>query len=163
MIFGRMIKCLQKGFAKFIFIIVIFAAAGSFNALLAQVSFTTICPQKKIGKSDYLQLQFKVANAANVENISPPSFKNFSVVSGPNQESGMTSINGKVDQYVSISYFLKPNSTGNFTIPPATAKADGKELQSNPVNVEVTDAPSSSAGNNSANPLSPFANMNLDL
>ncbi|MEP6949136.1 MAG: BatD family protein [Ginsengibacter sp.] len=160
-----MITCLQKGFAKLFFILVIFAATGSCNALFAQVSFTTVCPQKKIGKSEYLQLQFKVANASNVENITPPSFKNFSIVSGPNQESGMTSINGKVDQYVSISYFLKPNSTGNFTIAPATAKADGKELQSNPVNVEVTDAPSSSAGNNSANSLSlsPFANMNLDF
>ncbi len=80
----------------------------------AQPSFTAICPQKKIGKNEYLQVQFKVENAANVETIIPPSFKNFSIVSGPNQESGMTSINGKVDQYVSISYFLKPNSTGTF-------------------------------------------------
>ena len=119
--------------------------------------------QKKIGKNDYLQVQFKVENASNVETIIPPSFKNFSVVSGPNQESGMTSINGKVDQYVSISYFLKPNSTGNFTIAPATAKADGKEFHSNPVNVEVTNASSSSAGNNPANSLSPFGNMNFDF
>ena len=118
---------------------------------------------KKIGKNDYLQVQFKVENASNVETIIPPSFKDFSVVSGPNQESGMTSINGKVDQYVSISYFLKPNSTGNFTIAPATAKADGKEFHSDPVNIEVTNASSSSAGNNSANSLSPFGNMNFDF
>jgi hypothetical protein len=163
-----MIKYLQKGFAKFFFILVFSAATGSYNTLFAQVTFTTVCPQKKIGKGDYLQLQFKVANASNVEKITPPSFKNFSIISGPNQESGMTSINGKVDQYVSISYFLKPNSTGNFTIAPATATADGKELQSNPVNVEVTNAPSSSTGSNSANPLSasplsPFAGMNFDF
>ena len=121
------------------------AATGSYSSLhLPRPSFTTVCPQKKIGKNDYLQVQFKVENASNVETIIPPSFKDFSIVSGPNQESGMTSINGKVDQYVSISYFLKPNSTGNFTIAPATAKADGKEFHSNPVNIEVTNASSSS-------------------
>src|SRR5450432_2233051 len=158
-----MIKCLQKGPAKFLFILVFIAATGSYNASFAQPSFTTVCPQKKIGKNDYLQVQFKVENASNVETIIPPSFKDFSVVSGPNQESGMTSVNGKVDQYVSVSYFLKPNSTGNFTINPATAKADGKEFHSNPVNIEVTNASSSSAGNNSASSLSPFGNMNFDL
>ena len=84
-------------------------ALCSYNISFAQVNFTAVCPQKKIGKNDYLQIQFKVENASNVESIIPPSFKNFSIVSGPNQESGMTSINGKVDQYVSIGYYLKPN------------------------------------------------------
>src|SRR5450755_3255223 len=111
-----MIKYLQKGSAKLLFILVFITAIGSYSALLAQPSFTAICPQKKIGKNDYLQLQFKVENASNVESIDPPSFKNFSIISGPNQESGMTSINGKVDQYVSISFLLKPHSPGNFTI-----------------------------------------------
>ena len=158
-----MIKCLQKGSAKLFFILVFLTATGRYATLFAQASFTAVCPQKKIGKNDYLQVQFKVENASNVETIIPPSFKNFSVVSGPNQESGMISINGKVDQYVSISYFLKPNSTGNFTIAPATAKADGKEFHSNPVNVEVTNASSSPAGNNLPNSLSVFGNMNFDF
>lgn len=142
-----MIKCLQKGSAKLFIILVFPAAIGSYNTSFAQPGFTTVCPQKKIGKNDYLQVQFKVENASDVETIIPPSFKDFSIVSGPNQESGITSINGKVDQYVSISYFLKPNSTGHFTIAPATAKADGKEFHSNPVHIEVTNASSSSAGN----------------
>jgi hypothetical protein len=158
----RMIKCLQKGFAKLFFILVFFAAICSYRTISAQAKFTAVCPHKKIGKNDYLQVQFKVENATNVETIIPPSFKNFSVVSGPNQESGMSNINGKVDQYVSISYFLKPNSTGNFTIAPATAKADDKELHSDPLNIEVTSAPSSGAGNNPA-ALSPFGNMNFDF
>ncbi|MGH2566650.1 MAG: BatD family protein, partial [Ginsengibacter sp.] len=101
----------------------------------------------------------------------PPTFKNFSVVSGPNQESGMTSINGKVDQYVSVSFVLKPNSPGSFTIGPATAKADGKEFKSNPLNVQVTNSttPTPSNPNNSANSLSafggrfPFPNLNFDF
>jgi len=158
-----MIKFLQKGFAKHFFILVFSAALCGYGTLSAQARFTAVCPQKKIGKNDYLQVQFKVENATNVESIIPPPFKNFSVVSGPNQESGMSNINGKVNQYVSISYFLKPNSTGNFTIAPATAKADDKEFHSDPVNIEVTNASSSGTGNNSAASLSPFGNMNFDF
>lgn len=165
-----MVRYLQKGFAKLLFFLVLLIALVAYNTSFAQANFTAICPQKKIGKNDYLQVQFKVEHAANVESIDPPSFKNFSVVSGPNQESGMTSINGKVDQYVSISYLLKPNSPGKFTIAPATAKADGKEFQSNSLNVEVTNSSTtSSSSNNPANSLSafggnsPFANLNFDF
>lgn len=167
-----MIIYLQKSFAKLLFSLVFIAAVGWHTDLFAQANFTAICPQKKIGKNDYLQVEFKVEHASNVESINPPSFKNFSVVSGPNQESGMTSINGKVDQYVSVSYLLKPNSPGNFTIGPATAKADGKNFQSDPVSVQVTNSSSTtpSTANNSASSLlsglggkSPFANLNLDF
>lgn len=168
-----MITHLQKGSAKLLLFLVFLIADVLHNTSFAQANFTAICPQKKIGKNDFLQVQFKVEHAANVESIDPPSFKNFSVVSGPNQESGMTSINGKTDQYVSISFLLKPISPGKFTIAPATAKADGKEFQSNSLNVEVTNSSStSSASNNSANSspafgggnsLSPFANLNFDF
>jgi hypothetical protein len=168
-----MITYLQKGSAKFLFFLVFLIALASDNISFAQANFTAICPQKKIGKNDYLQIEFKVEHASNVESIDPPSFKNFSIASGPNQESGMTSINGKTDQYVSISFLLKPISPGKFTIAPATAKADGKEFQSNSLNVEVTNSSStSSASNNSANSssafgggnsLSPFANLNFDF
>lgn len=166
-----MITHLQKDTAKLLFFLVFLIAVGSHDDLLAQANFTATCPQKKIAKNDYLQVEFKVDHVSNVESIDPPPFKNFSVVSGPNQESGMTSINGKVDQYVSVSFVLKPNSPGSFTIGPATAKADGKEFQSNPLNVQVTNSTTltPSNPNNSANSLSafggrfPFRNLNFDF
>ena len=160
---------LQKGSAKFLLILVFLTAPGSYAISFAQASFTAVCPQKKIGKNDYLQVQFKVENASHVETIIPPSFKNFSIASGPNQENGMTSINGKVDQYVSVSYYLKPNSPGHYTIGSAVAKADGKEFHSKPLDVEVTNSATQSSSANSpanslsafGNPLAPFGNMNF--
>ena len=57
---------------------------------------------------------------------------------------------------------MKPLKVGTFLIPPALAKADGKELRSNPVTITVTNASSSSkSGGNSF--TSPFANLTLDL
>jgi hypothetical protein len=165
-----MVKILQRIFYKGLFFLAVAAFSCSNNIALAQANFTVNCPQKTIVKNDYLQLQFKVENASNVESITPPQFKDFSIVSGPNQESGMTSINGKVDQYVSIGFVLKPNSTGKFTIGPANAKADGKLYQTRPVSIEVTNSSSSSssssslAGNsNPANSFPAFPNLNFDF
>ncbi len=164
-----MVKILQKTFYKGLFFLAVAVATCSFNISLGQANFTTICPQKAIGKNDYLQIQFKVENASHVESINPPEFKKFSIVSGPNQESGMTSINGKVDQYVSIGYVLKPNSTGKFTIGPAIAKADGKEYQTSPINIEVTNNSSSSSSSslagssNPSNSFPAFPNINFDF
>ena len=165
-----MVKTLQRTFYKGLFILAVTLGNCSYNISLAQAKFTIICPQKTVSKNDYLQIQFKVENASNVESITPPQFKDFSIVSGPNQESGMTSINGKVDQYVSIGFVLKPNSAGKFTIGPANAKADGKIYQTSPISIEVTKSSSSSSSssslagsNNPANSFPAFPNLNFDI
>lgn len=129
----------------------------------AQVSFSVVCSQKEIGKSDVLQISFKVENASNVESIIPPDFKNFVIVGGPNQQSGMTSINGKIDQYVSVGFNLKPKSTGTFVIGSAKATADGKTYSTQPVTITVTNQSSASPNNNQQNQLSPFSNFGFDF
>ncbi len=99
----------MKKFLHFIFfyLLLLFFNPG-IHSLQAQVKFSVICPEKKIGKNDFLQVQYMVQNASNVESIIPPRFKNFDIVSGPNQQSGMSIVNGKTDQYVAISFYLKP-------------------------------------------------------
>ena len=103
----------------------IFCLVAICNSSIGQVKFTAVASGKQISKNDYLQVQFVVENASNIEQIVPPSFKNFLVVSGPNQQSGMSNINGNVKQYIALEYILKPQRPGNFTLDPATAKADG--------------------------------------
>ncbi len=128
----------------------------------AQPRLSASASEKEISKNDYVEVQFSVENAVNVEHINPPVFRNFDVVSGPSQQSGMSNINGNVKRYIALSYVLKPRSTGKFTIPGATAKADGKDLRSNPVTITVTNASSSNkSGGNSF--TSPFANLALDM
>src|SRR4051812_20557244 len=121
----------------------------------SQAKFSAVCSDKKIGKNDYVQVQFMVENAQNVEAITPPSFRNFSIISGPNQSSGMTSINGNTKQYVSIDFVLKPQGPGTFTIGSASAKADGKEFHSTPVTIEVTSSSTTnkSGGSSYASPF----------
>jgi len=158
-----MIPFLPSGFSKTFIFLLFFTAIFACENSFAQVKFSAVCAQKKIGKNETLQVQFKVENASNVENITPPSFKNFNVVGGPNQESGMTSINGKVNQYLAIGYYLQPKSTGKFTIGAATAKADGKDFFSAPITIEVTNASTSQSNNTAPNPLSPLSNFGFDF
>lgn len=130
--------------------------------LKAQVKFTASVSSPQICKNEFVQLRFTVENAKEVQQISPPLFKNFIVVSGPNQESSMTMINGNVNQYISVNFVLKPKSPGNFTIEPATAEADGRKVKSNAVKISVSNtlADNNTGGSNFNSPfpgINPFS------
>ncbi|MGN6533803.1 MAG: BatD family protein [Ginsengibacter sp.] len=149
---------LKKIFTSFIFLTALLFARASFG----QVKFSVVCPDKKIGKNDLLQIQFKVEGASGVDNITPPSFKDFNIVSGPNQQRSVTNIDGKINQSVSIGFSLQPISTGKFTIGSATAIADGNNYKTNPITIEVV-AGSIVQQNNSNQNSSPFPNLNFDF
>lgn len=159
-----MITFLRSEFKINFFFFLLLPALFFVKNLEAQAKFNVVCPQKKIGKDDVLQVTFKVENAGNVENIIPPAFKNFTIVSGPNQESSQSNINGKVSGYVALGYTLAPTSTGKFTIGSAAAIADGQHLTTNPVTIEVVKG--SLAQSQSVNPpqnLPPLPNLNFDF
>ena len=127
--------------------------------LLAQVHFTASVSPSVIGKNETAELRLMVENARDVEQIIPPSFKDFIVVSGPNQESSMETINGVTKQYIGFTYQLQPKAKGNFTIGQAIAKADGKVLKTNPVILKVTNATASTNQNNSGFPFSGLSSL----
>ena len=135
----------------------LFLLSGHFAG--AQIKFSASITPSQIGKDEFAQLKLTVENAREVQQINPPQLKDFVIVSGPNQESGMSVVNGNVNKYIALSYIIKPKGVGNFSIPPAMAKADGVDYKSNRVDIKVT---ATSSGNN--NPginsfTSPFGNV----
>ena len=130
----------------------------SLPALLAQARFTATISPATIGKNETAELRLMIENARQVEQIIPPSLKDFIIISGPNQESGMETTNGVTKQYIGITYQLQPKAKGNFTIAAATATADGKTLKSNRVTIQVTNT---STANNQNNNSSPFAGLSF--
>lgn len=116
---------------------------------IAQASFTATISPGSIGKSETAELRLMINNARRVDQITPPSLKDFIIVGGPNQESGMENNNGVTRQYIGITYILQPKARGRFIIEPALAKADGKTLRSNRVTIEVTgNNPTANSNNN---------------
>src|SRR5690242_5410819 len=159
-----MIPFLRSTFKISIFFFLFFPVMFIAQKSEAQVKFSVVCPQKKIGKNDLLHIKFKVENAGSVDNITPPAFKNFTIVSGPNQERSQSNINGKISGYVALGYTLAPTSTGKFTIGPATAIADGKNFTTNPVTIQVVKGSvAQSQQNNSQQNFPAFPNLNFDF
>lgn len=113
-----------------------------------QVNFNTVVDQTTISKNQVVQVEYVVENAKKVEEFEPPSFRNFAVLQGPIQESGMNFVNGNLTQYKALVFVLQPRKTGKLIIPGATALIDGRRRQSEAVAIEVTN---SSVGGASAN------------
>jgi hypothetical protein len=107
------------------------------SPVFGQLSFTTVANTKDMGKTDYVQIQYKIENAKQIENLQPPDFPDFNIVEGPNQSTGMSIVNGAMSQSKSINFVLQPKHAGKFTIQGATATIDGKLMHSNPVQINV--------------------------
>ena len=102
-----------------------------------QVKFTTVVSSQDVGQKDYLQLEYVVENAKQIDELTPPNFAGFKVVQGPIQSSGMSIVNGAMSQYKGLSFVLQPVRTGKFTIGGASATVDGHPMRSNSVTVNV--------------------------
>lgn len=130
---------------RFPFLVLIALLPGLFAA--GQVKFTTITSSQEIGRGDYLQVEFVVENAKQIDQLNPPDFPGFHIAQGPIQSSGMSIVNGNMSQYKAISFVLQPSRTGKFTIEGATAQVDGKNMRSNSVTITVNAGSSGPANN----------------
>jgi len=131
-------------------LVIIISFASTLNA--AEVDFKVSAPgQVRVGERFRLTYQIN----ADVDDFTPPSFENFSVLSGPNrgQNSSIQIINGKVTQNISISYtyILAASDEGEFTIQPATAKVKGKEYQTQAKTIRVVKGSTNQTTNTNIN------------
>lgn len=133
-----------------------------FTGLFAsgQAKFTTVVSSQDIGRGDYLQVEFVIENARQIDQLTPPDFQGFQVVQGPIQSSGMSIVGGNMSQYKSLSFVLQPVKTGKFIIGGASATVDGKHMRSNSVTIMVSGSSSSSGAGGNSRPVNPFPSVN---
>jgi hypothetical protein len=106
-------------------------------SLKAQLIFKTIVPQTPVVAGESFQVQYIIEDADKVNNFSPPLFKGFQMVAGPNSYSGSMMTNNQVKQLTNTVYTLLPITPGRFIISGAVVNVNGKNLRSNDVVVEV--------------------------
>ena len=123
-----------------------------------QVNISQEISPAQINKDEYATLKIIVENSDAVQQVTPPSFKNFIVLSGPNQESGMSSVNGNVKRYSALTFILKPKQSGKIGIEAATVIIGGKSYKTNSTQLLVKNAVSANGSANQAagNPFSNF-------
>ena len=125
---------------RYIFFILLIT--GLFSTSVAEdVRFTASAPST-VGTGQQFAVTFSVNAAAS--NFSAPTFKGFSVLSGPNQSSSssMQISNGNMIQSVSYSftYYLQAGNEGSYTITPAKVVVGGKTYESNALTIKVVKA-----------------------
>jgi len=112
------------------------------NISFSQVKFEAEVSKTKLGVNENLRVDFKTNKDG--DNFNPPSFNGFRVVGGPNQSVSNSWINGVRTFSKTYSYFLTPETKGNYTIGQASIEIDGDIYKTLPVKVQVTEAVESS-------------------
>ncbi len=149
----------------FILSILLFAAAKAFSQ---DVKFTASVSKNVVGTGEQFQVDFTVNG--NASSYTPPNFGGFQVLSGPNESTSMTSINGVTTETISLSYILMGIKEGEFTIGSATVIANGHRLTTNPIKIKVVKGravpqnnQAQSSGGNDNIPATSAANLSKSL
>lgn len=93
--------------------------------------------------------EYAVVISVSASNFTPPNFKDFDIVSGPNQSNSVQYINGAMSQQMIISYGLVPKKEGKFTIGPAYIVSGGQRMETSPVTIEVVKNTAAASGSDS--------------
>jgi len=101
------------------------------------VTFNASVDKNRVAMGEQFGMTFTLEGATGGKNFRPPAFTDFLPLSGPNQSTQMNYVNGVMSSSVAYSYILQPRAEGKFTIGPATIEAGGKQLQTQPVVIDV--------------------------
>jgi len=88
---------------------------------------------------NYVELRFTIENVQG--KFSPPDLSGFKLLTGPNQASSYSIINGQVKQSSSYTYFIEPEAEGSYVIGPATLKTGNREMHTPEVTLIVRSNP----------------------
>jgi len=102
-------------------------------------SFTATTNSTKVGEGEQFEVSFTYSGTeiSVIENFLAPNFKDFLVLSGPNQSSSIQIINGAHSGSRTFTYYLQPRAMGKFTIGSAAITVKGQTLKSAPLAIEV--------------------------
>lgn len=127
-------------FKKFFVIKVLLFFTGLYLAVQlpaqSELTFTASTNAKQVLLNGQFEVYFTLKNA-NGTNFTPPSFKDFIIMAGPNASNSMQIVNGRVSREMSYSFTLQPAKVGNFTIGSASIRANGKKMTTEPLSIEV--------------------------
>lgn len=98
--------------------------------------------------------EYSIIISVSANNYSPPSFKDFEIVSGPNQSNSVQYVNGVITQQMVLSWGLVARKEGKYTIGPAAVSANGQRYETSSITIEVVKNPGGGAsGESGAGPI----------
>ncbi|KJS05452.1 MAG: hypothetical protein VR77_08385 [Flavobacteriales bacterium BRH_c54] len=125
----------MKQFTTYLLLLLAFTSSGII-AVAQDIKVTAAASHYDVATGDRFKIEFRVN--ANIDNFKPPKISDFRVLSGPNQSTSMSWVNGKTSANISYSYILMAVKEGSFIIPAAEVIIDGKKYQSNTIEINVS-------------------------
>lgn len=85
--------------------------------------------------------EYAVVISGASSNYNQPQFRDFEIVSGPNQSSSMQYVNGVINQQMIFSYGLVARKEGKYQIGSANAIVNGQRMETQAIIIEATKNP----------------------
>lgn len=111
--------------------------------LIASTSHT------EVATGDRFQIEFTAND--QFTNFKAPNLSDFRVLSGPNQSTNMSWVNGNMTAQITYSYILMAIKEGEFTLSPAVCAYQGKAYNSNSLTITVKKGSNVQQSGSSAN------------
>lgn len=131
-----------KFFVSFIFLFIL-----TLPSMAQQVK--VVAPQV-VSIDEHFALRYVIENA-DVDDIQLPALKDFTRLSGPNpaHSQSYSFVNGKSSstRSVTYTYILQPKDKGEFTIPEASLRIEGKTVRAKSVTIKVVESSQNGSGN----------------
>jgi hypothetical protein len=127
----------------FLFILLTFFSSIS---LAQNISFSARADARQVPLGGYVEVSFTLKNA-DLSNPQLPDFRNFNILSGPNQGSSINIINGVKTVEETISFTLQTKTLGTFTLAPAKVNIKGKTYSTETIQIEVVKSNMSAKNN----------------
>lgn len=106
-----------------------------FSSLVSGQELTATVSKNQVAVGEQFVVSFRFNSKAAT--FQAPKFAGFRITSGPNRQSDMRMVNGRVSSSITFSYYLLAQKEGTFTIEAATASDGQNEYKSKPVNIKV--------------------------
>ena len=106
--------------------------------LVSGQSVTASVDVNQLAVNETFTFKIDTKDADNMPRINlSPLEKNFTIISGPAQQTSYQWINGKATSSKTLTWTLVPNQKGQLTIPALTVTVDGKKLKTKPIRINV--------------------------
>ncbi|MCL4538078.1 MAG: BatD family protein, partial [Bacteroidetes bacterium] len=118
----------------FIFVTMALTPTVAFSqTFTASVNNTTVSQNEQFEVS----FTFSTTDVNGIKNFQAPDFKDFVLLSGPNQSTSLQFINGAASGSMTYSYYVRCPKVGKFTIGSASLEYAGKKYTTQPITIDV--------------------------
>lgn len=128
-----MIKNLKENILRIVILAILFSSS------VYSQKFSASADRTIVGVNEQFQVDFTFegGDINDISNFIPPSFSGLRILSGSNQSTSMTIINGKVSGSLTFSYILIAQNIGEFTIGSASLVYKGNKYSTQSIKIKV--------------------------